>query len=773
MLAPFRIPRLIVLLLFLAACIDTSGQDSTAAGRKVKRARAADRANALREPELQSVKVEGCTLTSPNQILGVIASRESDLTITRRITNYYYDNLRRNPATPKPILRTLGDIQRDREDELRYYNAKTVQADSIAVLEYLSQNGFHLATVRTQFARDSSSKKNVLTFFIGEGPQAVIDSMAFLGLDSVAPDIKQKVLEKFTIKNGTPFSESGVEAELREMVTVMRNTGYYKSRVLRVGTGVSDDGKHDTVVVLFEPDARVRIGKILLLNDENGYRAVDIATRKRQLEIDTGQWFSEERIALSRSNLMSLNTFDLVTIDTIPRDSLPSTVDDSTVWLRVFTRNSKPYDVGANVFVYQTALDNFVNTGIGATAQYRNLWGVADVVGIRTQYVLQDVSRVFQSQTLENESLISLSYAVPHWLRISDWGWRVGAQGSMYYSKRNLVSTFKLESFGISGKLPVSFYSFNVFNSGELSLAVERQLPLDFRGQRQIALDNSRNSQDSQNVISTFLTFDVLDSYLRSGGGFLGLTGIFFGSTIRGEHRDNPVDPTRGTFTSLSLEYGTGAGQFVRGQIYNTAVVSLFPELIFASKVNFGHIFLLAFKEFTNTRNVYVPLERQFFAGGASSIRSYGSRQLHDTGSGIIKNTEPGLTSIQNNIVGSATLFELGVELRYSFTRPNNVGDLLGSLIEKSGITWFADFGNAFNRLTTELYGKAKPMDLLFNSVLATGFGYRFDTPVGPFRIDLATSVYDPSKSHPFIFGRPNALGFENFQISIGLGHAF
>ncbi len=760
----------LVVLLLLVACADASSQDTTVAGRRAKRARAADRAAALREPELQQVKVEGCTLTSPNQILGVISSRESDLTLTRRFTRYFYENLRRNPATPKPILRTLGDIQRESEDELRYYSSKTVQGDSVAVLEYLSQNGFHIATVRTQFARDSSSRKNTLTFYITEGPQAVIDSVAFLGLDRVAPEIKQTVLDEFSIKKGEPFREGAIETELKQMVVVMRNSGYYKARVERVGTGVSDDGKHDTVVVLFEPDDRVRIGKIVLLNDENGFRAVDTSTRIRQLDIEVGQWYSEQRITTSRANLMSLNTFDLVTIDTIPRDSIPASVGDSTVWLRVFTRNAKPYDVGANVFVYQTAIDNFVNAGIGATAQYRNLLGVADVAGISTQYVLQDVSRLFQNETVENESLISMSLAVPHWYRI--FGWRVGAQGTAYYSKRNLISTFKLESFGLSGKLPISFYAYTIFNTAELSLTVERQIPLDFRDAYEAALAESNTQQDRQNVISTFNTFKALDDYLNIENGFL--TGIFFGGTLRGEHRDNPVDPTRGTFTSLSVEYGRGAGNFLRGQVYNTTVNSLRPRLIVATKFNLGHILLLQFERFSSTKTkLYVPLERQFFAGGASSIRSYASRQLHDTGSGNIQGTEPSLTAIQNNIVGSATLFELGVELRYTFSRPENVGDILAGLIEKSGITWFADFGNAFNRLTSELYGTAKPIDLLFNSVLATGFGYRFATPVGPFRFDLATSVYDPSKTHPFIGNRPNALGLKNLQISIGLGHAF
>mgnify|MGYP000116379734 CR=1 FL=1 len=727
----------------------------------------------MREPELQVVRVEGCTLTSPSQILGVISSRESDLSFTRLLTRYFYENMRRNPATPKPILRSLGDIQQDRQDELRYYNSKTAQSDSIAILEFLTQNGFHRGEVRTLFARDTKSRKNVLTFFITEGPQAVIDSIGFFGLDNLAPEIKQTVLDAYTIERGKPYSEGGIDAELTKMVLVMRNSGYYKAKVARnPAVFFSDDGLRDTVFVLFEPDTRVKIGKIILLNDENGYRAVDTSTRIRQLEIEVGQWYSQERISVSRANLMSLNTFEAVAIDTVARDSTPASVGDSTVWLTVYTRNAKPYDVGANVFVYQTAIDNFVNAGIGATAQYRNLFGVADVASVSTQYVLQDVSRLFQAQTVENESQVSVSYAVPHWYRIDDWGWRIGAQGTTYYSKRNLVSTFKLESFGLSGKLPISLYTYNIINSIEPSASIERQIPLDYKDAYDEALEEANTQRDRQNIISTFNTFRALDDYLNIEKGFL--TGIFLGLAFRGEHRDNPVDPRNGYFSSLSFEYGTGAGKFLRTQAYNVTITSLTPQIVAATKFNLAHIFLFAFERFSSTKqNVYVPLERQLFAGGATSIRSYASRQLHDTGSGIIKFDDPELTSIQNNIVGSGTLFELGFELRYSFTRPLSVGDLLGSLIEKSGITWFVDFGNAFNRLTTELYGKFKLQDLFTNSVLATGLGYRFATPVGPFRIDLATSIFDPSKTHPFIVNRPNALGFKNLQLSIGLGHAF
>ena len=51
------------------------------------------------------------------------------------------------------------------------------------------------------------------------------------------------------------------------------------------------------------------------------------------------------------------------------------------------------------------------------------------------------------------------------------------------------------------------------------------------------------------------------------------------------------------------------------------------------------------------------------------------------------------------------------------------------------------------------------------------GAGYRYETPVGPFRVDFAIPVYDPlSKDREFITRRSP---LEQIQIHIALGHAF
>lgn len=725
------------------------------------------RSGASRTPrlsELHAIAFEGCSLTTPEQLIGVVESRESELSITRRFTRYLYDNLRRNPATPATVLQYLGRIQREVQNELRYYNAATVEADSTALLLWLNQNGFHSATVRTRFERDLDDGVNTLVFSINEGVRADVDTLAYLGLEDVPDDIRAIALQKNSVRSGDPFVESSIEESARAVVTSLRNNGYYRARTIgSPAVGQTDDLAGDTVVVVIEPGERVRVDSISFEENPNGYPSVHESTRRRQLEFSEGEWYSEEKIIRSRASLMSLTTFEIATIDSMPGRR----TTDSTIHLRVFTKNIKPYDVGANLLLYQTSLDNFLNFGVGANAQYRNLFGGAQVASLTAQYVLQDVSRAFQGQQLETEAIGSFVFAWPSLARFG--GVRMGLQSSVYYSRRTLINPFKIESFGITARTPFNLYSYTFFNSAELSLGLDRQVPRDYLSSLGDALQEANNAADSIAIVSTFNTFRALDDYLQNERGFF--TGVFVGGTIRGEHRDNPVNPRRGTFTSFATEFGWGAGKFVRLQFFTTSASPIHDRLIFATKVNFGHIVLLDFSR-EGTANTYVPLERQFFAGGAASIRSYPSRRLHNPRSGRI-DIDENLQPLLANILGSGSLMELSMELRYTFPRPRGLSDLWASLIERSGVTAFVDYGSAFNRLTRELYNTATVDDFINGSVLAGGIGYRFDTPVGPFRIDVATSLYDPSQDSPFIANRRNALGTANWQLSVGLGHAF
>ena len=136
--------------------------------------------------ELQAIRFEGCVRTQPADLLGVLSSRESELSFTRQLAKYYYENVRLNPSTPQGVLGTLATVEKDLANELRYFSEEKANSDSLALLIYLWQNGFHNAKVDWSFTTGSTFAKNTLTFRITEGEQAIIDTFLVVGLDSVA-----------------------------------------------------------------------------------------------------------------------------------------------------------------------------------------------------------------------------------------------------------------------------------------------------------------------------------------------------------------------------------------------------------------------------------------------------------------------------------------------------------------------------------------------------------------------------------------------------------
>jgi outer membrane protein assembly factor BamA len=754
-------PLIIVLIVALLAVSPITAQQQTSGF-----VRPGDPSIQAEVQELQEIRFEGLEQTTPEQLLGIISARASELSISHQLTRYFRANVRQNPSSPTILINHLDSIARTMESEVRYYEVRTAEGDSAALLTYLNQNGFHKARVRHGFGRDGKTGRNTLVFRVSEGPRAVIDTVIYLGLSDLPSDVADRVDSRRQLRSGEPFSENAIDGEVRLVYEELRNSGYFRAWADRPYVGRSADLMHDTVVIVVDPGTRCKISALIFEENSGGYPSITEGTRRRQLEMEEGQWFSADRVSRSRNNLITLGAFESVTIDTVPADQCPMGVQpntDSTIALRVFTRNAKYYDVGTDLLLYQTSIDNYLNFGVGALALHRNAFGGAQQLSLQGQFVLQDISRAFQGQQLETETIAQIGFDWPSAFRVLDQRARLIA--NTQYSLRRLVETFQLESSTMTLRMPISLYQHTLFNGLEFSTSFERQIPRDYQGALDSALVRAETPAEIENILQTFLSFVALENHLQTGAF---LTGAFVGFSLRGEHRDNPVNPTNGIFTSVSAEYGDGAGRFVRAQFFNGTYTSLRPRLVAATKVRLGHIMLI------DPLNTYVPLERQFFAGGAASIRSYPSRQLHDVTSGSL-NFEGDEARIFNNILGSASLIELGFELRYSFKRPSTWPDLLATFVESSGITLFTDVGNAFNRLTVDKYNTARLYDFLAGSVVAAGIGYRFQTPVGPFRVDYATSIYDPALGSEAVIwnGRRNIFAFSNWQLSIGLGHAF
>jgi outer membrane translocation and assembly module TamA len=161
---------------------------------------------------------------------------------------------------------------------------------------------------------------------------------------------------------------------------------------------------------------------------------------------------------------------------------------------------------------------------------------------------------------------------------------------------------------------------------------------------------------------------------------------------------------------------------------------------IFGKHIEIGDII-----EYGSGENI-VPVDRlyKFFSGGGNSLRGWGAQ-------------ESGILADPRN--GGKFLLEGSFEIR---RKPFPQRSFLHPL----WIVVFTDYGNVW-----ESAGKFRLNQVAF----AAGFGIRYDTFVGPVRIDLGFRLFDPNapEGERWLWQKPSEIFKSKYAIQFGLGNAF
>lgn len=232
-----------------------------------------------------------------------------------------------------------------------------------------------------------------------------------------------------------------------------------------------------------------------------------------------------------------------------------------------------------------------------------------------------------------------------------------------------------------------------------------------------------------------------------------------FETTLIHDTRDDPADATRGSYTladgSISnTTLGSGTN-FTRFLVQNATYHRFSGHLVFARNTQFGVETGYGPGQrtgapgslFTNQ----IPLAVRFFAGGSDSIRAFSLDQAgpRDPATGYP--------------IGGQALFVNSLELRMPFHR--------GRL----GLVLFNDNGNVFSTLSEMRllkFNQTSPSDLNYD-VDAAGIGFRYKTPIGPVRLDLAYGLNEPRYLITPQTGAPEVQRLPAFQYFISIGQSF
>jgi translocation and assembly module TamA len=202
------------------------------------------------------------------------------------------------------------------------------------------------------------------------------------------------------------------------------------------------------------------------------------------------------------------------------------------------------------------------------------------------------------------------------------------------------------------------------------------------------------------------------------------------------DHRDQRLEPRDGYYLALSLQEGGGplGGSFdyVRVEPEARAYYSLdsAKRYTLAARVRVGTLQPLSGPDLSS------PIVARFFSGG-DGMRGFNARRLSPMYIEPNPNPADPHTGLAEPIGGNG-LFESSVEARW-----NAVGGLVFAL--------FADGGF----VTSEHFDFGYARYLSSHMLYAVGLGTRYQTPVGPLRLDLA---YRPNVGPPLEVTSPAAL---------------
>ncbi|HEV3279733.1 MAG TPA: POTRA domain-containing protein [Terriglobia bacterium] len=504
-----------------------------------------------------------------------------------------------------------------------------------------------------------------VTFNIEEGAQAHVRNMTIEGLSE---DARKNLGSSLLTLPGRPYSAQRAQSDRDSIFSYLGNHGYAQAVVQ---WHASDPTAQHEVDVEYQVETGVQetIARVFVLGNDFTRDSVI----NRELSMAPGQALNGSALLQSQQRLYDLGLFNQVQATT--QDPTGSSAEKTVL---VGVEEAKRWTLG-----YGGGLD--VQRLPGNSGSSAGQYGVSPRVSIEVDRL--DLDGRPQTYTLAGhfsnlEKIGSTSYDIPTFLGHPGVDLRI--TGLVDQSRNVLTFNSKRQELQITLQKRYSTHS---------SLLARYNF-------RHVSVSNLQINPASVPLFNQGVLVATV------GGGYVN------------DHRDNPIDATRGSYSTVDADAAwTGLGSsadFGRIIGQNSTYYRLGSHLILARNTRagvepiYGH---------TNI-DEGVPLPERFFMGGADSDRAF---SLNEAGP-----RDP----ITGYPLGGRAMFLNQVELRFPLEQ-NHLGLVL-----------FEDAGNVFTsvrRFRLLKFEQGGPTDFDYD-VQAAGVGVRYQTPVGPVRFDVAYS---------------------------------
>ncbi len=615
---------------------------------------------------------------------------------------------------------------------------ETILDDDIKRLQTFYQNhSYFRTTITPSVTYDTAEATCSVLLTVVEGNRSLIDSIVYEGLDQLSDELKRDIFSEPLVQLGTPYEPVKSQAEIARITNFLSEVGYPQVRLEKDRSGAFHYASTNNFKLIFA----FSLGRYYQYGEATVHidpPREDITPELvlRHLDYAKGEQYSKQKTISSERNLNRLDLFEAVRIET-PQlsDSLPSMYIPTDIYLKPRDRHEISPEVSAS------DENNTFNLGLGVGYTSRNFFGDARLLTARARVRAQSLPEwnlgdvVGKGHWLSDPSVtgaVELQFQV-----IQPYIFSRKLTGSWTFSvsseKQNIYTLASLRNkIGFSNQ-------FATYTYGLAEWTLERVIPEVDSGGGQ--LPTKLAQEENQKQFNSILTL-----------------------SLQRDRTNDIFSPTEGFFNSISAEESGVLPKLLPSLTGDLPFTQYFKVVLFGrwykdlsdTKTN-----IIAFKARAGLQEKYgeskssavnIPLNRRFFAGGSGSVRGWRARDL-------------GAMPDERLPLGGNFIYETNVELRVNHFR--GMGKFLWLESDNIWMVYFADVGNVWEDVK-----RFRLSDL----AAATGFGFRYDTYFGPFRIDYGFRLYDPKApagKQTIFQKRFWAETFSNGAIHFGIGHAF
>ncbi|MGH9863863.1 MAG: POTRA domain-containing protein [Candidatus Acidiferrales bacterium] len=579
------------------------------------------------------------------------------------------------------LLQSRLQVQRATFLSRGHFTQQMAQSDANSIRGLYLSNGFLQTQVRTDVNDNYSKKKgNVfVAFHITEGQQTHVADLELQGNHALTT---MQLLTVIGSTKGQPYSDANVASDRDNVLAYYFDQGFPNAQFDAKETPAGPNRVQ--LIYHITEGQRVDVSRVLL----TGYRYTRPGIIERQVTVKPGGPLREGDVIATQQKLYNLAIFDRVQV--APQNPEGAYPEKNVV---VAVEEGKRYTVSYG-FGFETQRLASTSNATATTLKASPL-GILEVSKINFGGRAHTISLKLRGSTLEYQGL--LGYTAPNFLTHS---W-LNLIITGFADKASYVNTFTATRYEGSVQLvqtasPSTSFTYRYFY-------------------RHVVASNLQVSVEEVPLFS---------QPTKVSG---------FGLTWIRDRRDNPADASHGTFNTADISVATkslgSTASYLRFQMQNSSFKPIGRSLVFARSTTFG-----IEQPFSGSTSDNIQLPEKFFEGGGTSIRGFA---LNQAGPRDVTTGFP---------VGGLALLAFNQELRFPMRLPF-IGNHLGGAI-------FYDAGNVFSdihHVSLRYSPLSAPLGCTPGSKLlqsqcpnlnyfshTIGYGFRYATPIGPVRIDLA-----------------------------------